>query len=101
MWCKKRKINCNQVRLLLDNDLEVTLLNSWWRDSLRGVKYDIVVLDMAMELRDWNQFRCIAADGVRFGEKANFLQGGRRTAPICGGTTLGHEKPGEKYVSFK
>lgn len=43
---QKRKINCNQTILLLDNNLEVTLLNSWWRDSLRGLKYDIVVLDI-------------------------------------------------------
>ena len=43
---QKRKINRNQVFFLLDNDLEVTLLNSWWRDLLRGIKYDIVVLDI-------------------------------------------------------
>lgn len=90
-----------EVILEIEDGLEITLLESWWRDNYRGKKYNYVVLDMSMELRDWQQFRCIAIDGVRFGEKANFLQDGRRTAPICGGTTLGYEKPGERYVSFK
>lgn len=63
--------------------LEVRILDSWWRDSLRGYKYDVVILDMAMELDDWQMFKYNARE-VRFGERANYLLGGRKVAPFHG-----------------
>jgi hypothetical protein len=67
--------------------LEVRILDSFWRDNLRGYKYDVVILDMAMEMDDWEMFK-INAKEIRFGERANYLLGGKKVAPLYGSLGL-------------
>lgn len=83
--------------------LEVRIMDSWWRDSLRGYKCDVVILDMAMELDDWQMFKYNARE-VRFGERANYLLGGRKVAPFHGSIGLleaESEKLKESEMKFK
>lgn len=75
--------------------LEVRIMDTWWRDNLRGYKYDVVILDMAMEMEDWEMFK-ICAQEVRFGERANYLLGGRKVAAYHGSTGLLEVEPGLK-----
>ena len=83
--------------------LEVRIMDTWWRDNLRGYKYDVVILDMAMELDDWQMFKYNARE-VRFGEKANYLQRGRKVAPYHGSIGLleaENEKLKESEMKFE
>ena len=75
--------------------LEVRILDSFWRDSLRGYKYDVAILDMAMEMDDWEMFKYNAKE-IRFGERANYLLGGKKIAPFHGSTGLLEVEPGLK-----
>ena len=83
--------------------LEVRIMDTWWRDNLRGYKYDVVILDMAMELDDWQMFKYNARE-IRFGERANYLQRGRKVAPYHGSIGLfeaENEKLKESEMKFK
>jgi hypothetical protein len=73
--------------------LEVRILDSFWRDNLRGYKCDIVILDMAMEMDDWEMFKMNARE-IRFGERANYLLGGKKIAPFAGSLGLLEVEPG-------
>lgn len=85
------------------NLLEVRIMDTWWRDNLRGYKYDVVILDMAMELDDWQMFKYNAKE-IRFGERANYLLGGKKIAPFHGSIGLleaENEKLKESEMKFK
>ena len=83
--------------------LEVRIMDTWWRDNLRGYKYDVVILDMAMELDDWQMFKYNAKE-IRFGERANYLLGGKKIAPFHGSIGLleaENDKLKESEMKFK
>lgn len=83
--------------------LEVRIMDTWWRDNLRGYKYDVVILDMAMELDDWQMFKYNAKE-IRFGERANYLLDGKKIAPFHGSIGLleaENEKLKESEMKFK
>lgn len=83
--------------------LEVRIMDTWWRDNLRGYKYDVVILDMAMELDDWQMFQYNAKE-VRFGERANYLLNGKKVAPFNGSIGLleaENDKLKESQMEFK
>ena len=83
--------------------LEVRIMDTWWRDNLRGYKYDVVILDMAMELDDWQMFKYNAKE-IRFGERANYLLGGKKIAPFHGSIGVleaENEKLKESEMKFK
>ena len=67
--------------------LEVCILDSCWRDGLAGQRWDIVILDRAMEMREWEMFKSCAQE-VRFGERANYLLEGKKVAPLYGSLGL-------------
>lgn len=99
-----------RIRKLSDKDmmisngwLEVRILDSFWRDNLRGYKYDVVILDMAMEMDDWEMFKYNAKE-IRFGERANYLLGGKKIAPFHGSMGLleaENEKLKESEMKFE
>jgi hypothetical protein len=83
--------------------LEVRIMDTWWRDNLRGYKCDVVILDMAMEMDDWEMFKYNAKE-IRFGERANYLLGGKKIAPFHGSIGLleaENEKLKESEMKFK
>jgi hypothetical protein len=67
--------------------LEVCILDSYWRDGLAGQRWDVVILDRAMEMREWDMFKSCAQE-VRFGERANYLLEGKKVAPLYGSLGL-------------
>lgn len=77
------------------DELHVRIMDSCWRHNLRGYKWHVVILDKAMELEDWEMFK-ICAQEVRFGERANYLLGGRKVAAYHGSTGLLEVEPGLK-----
>lgn len=81
-----RKLS-NKDMTISNGWLEVRILDSFWRDSLRGYKCDVVILDMAMEMDDWEMFKYNAKE-IRFGERANYLLGGKKIAPFHGSLGL-------------
>lgn len=99
-----------RIRKLSDKDMmisngwmEVRILDSFWRDNLRACKWDIVILDMAMELEDWEMFRINAKD-YRFGERANYLMSGKKVAAFHGSMGLleaENEKLKESEMKFE
>ncbi len=83
--------------------LEVRILNSYWRDNLRGQVWDVVILDMAMEMEEWERFKSYAKE-IRFGERANYLLGGKKVAPFHGSFGLleaENEKLKESEMKFE
>lgn len=87
-----RKLS-NKDMIISNGWLEVRILDSFWRDNLRGYKCDVVILDMAMEMDDWEMFKYNAKE-IRFGERANYLLGGKKIAPLHGAGDLLEVEPG-------
>lgn len=97
-----RKLSAKDITLTSDL-LEVRILDSYWRDNLRGYKCDVVILDRAMELDDWQMFQYNAKE-VRFGERANYLLNGKKVAPFNGSIGLleaENDKLKESQMEFK
>lgn len=93
----------NKDMMISNGWLEVRILDSFWRDNLRGYKYDVAILDMAMEMDDWQMFKYNAKE-IRFGERANYLLGGKKIAPYHGSIGLfeaENEKLKESEMKFE
>jgi len=99
-----------RIRRLYDKDvyiesdeLHVRIMDSCWRNNLRGYKWHVVILDKAMELEDWEMFRCCALEH-RFGERANYLMNGKKIAAFHGSIGLleaENEKLKESELTLK
>lgn len=89
VFVRERRIQrlSNKDVIISNALLEVRILDSYWRDSLRGCRWDVVILDRAMEMREWEIFKSCAQD-VRFGERANYLLEGKKVAPLYGSLGL-------------